>query len=164
MKVAVIMGSKSDWPVLEKTVAELKKFGVEVEARVMSAHRSPELAAGFADEAEQNGFEVIIAAAGKAAHLAGVIAGHTTLPVIGLPIKSSTMDGLDSLLSTVQMTDGIPVATVAINGAGNAAILAVQMLSLKYPELKTKLAEKKKEMLDGVLKADEQLQDEIKNI
>ncbi|HIT21190.1 MAG: 5-(carboxyamino)imidazole ribonucleotide mutase [Christensenellaceae bacterium] len=164
MKVAVIMGSKSDWPVLEKTVAELKKFGVEVEARVMSAHRSPELAAGFADEAEQNGFEVIIAAAGKAAHLAGVIAGHTTLPVIGLPIKSSTMDGLDSLLSTVQMPDGIPVATVAINGAGNAAILAVQMLSLKYPELKTKLAEKKKEMLDGVLKADEQLQDEIKNI
>lgn len=144
MKVAVIMGSKSDWPVLEKTVAELKKFGVEVEARVMSAHRSPELAAGFADEAEQNGFEVIIAAAGKAAHLAGVIAGHTTLPVIGLPIKSSTMDGLDSLLSTVQMPDGIPVATVAINGAGNAAILAVQMLSLKYPELKTKLAEKKK--------------------
>ena len=164
MKVAVIMGSKSDWPVLEKTVAELKKFGVEVEARVMSAHRSPELAAGFADEAEQNGFEVIIAAAGKAAHLAGVIAGHTTLPVIGLPIKSSTMDGLDRLLSTVQMPDGIPVATVAINGAGNAAILAVQMLSLKYPELKTKLAEKKKEMLDGVLKADEQLQDEIKNI
>lgn len=164
MKVAVIMGSKSDWPVLEKTVAELKKFGVEVEARVMSAHRSPELAAGFADEAEQNGFEVIIAAAGKAAHLAGVIAGHTTLPVVGLPIKSSTMDGLDSLLSTVQMPDGIPVATVAINGAGNAAILAVQMLSLKYPELKTKLAEKKKEMLDGVLKADEQLQDEIKNI
>ena len=164
MKVAVIMGSKSDWPVLEKTVAELKKFGVEVEARVMSAHRSPELAAGVADEAEQNGFEVIIAAAGKAAHLAGVIAGHTTLPVIGLPIKSSTMDGLDSLLSTVQMPDGIPVATVAINGAGNAAILAVQMLSLKYPELKTKLAEKKKEMLDGVLKADEQLQDEIKNI
>ena len=164
MKVAVIMGSKSDWPVLEKTVAELKKFGVEVEARVMSAHRSPELAAGFADEAEQNGFEVIIAAAGKAAHLAGVIAGHTTLPVIGLPIKSSTMDGLDSLLSTVQMPDGIPVATVAINGAGNAAILAVQMLSLKYPGLKTKLAEKKKEMLDGVLKADEQLQDEIKNI
>lgn len=164
MKVAVIMGSKSDWPVLEKTVAELKMFGVEVEARVMSAHRSPELAAGFADEAEQNGFEVIIAAAGKAAHLAGVIAGHTTLPVIGLPIKSSTMDGLDSLLSTVQMPDGIPVATVAINGAGNAAILAVQMLSLKYPELKTKLAEKKKEMLDGVLKADEQLQDEIKNI
>ena len=164
MKVAVIMGSKSDWPVLEKTVAELKKFGVEVEARVMSAHRSPERAAGFADEAEQNGFEVIIAAAGKAAHLAGVIAGHTTLPVIGLPIKSSTMDGLDSLLSTVQMPDGIPVATVAINGAGNAAILAVQMLSLKYPELKTKLAEKKKEMLDGVLKADEQLQDEIKNI
>ena len=164
MKVAVLMGSISDRPVLEKTVAELKKFGVEVEARVMSAHRSPELAAGFADEAEQNGFEVIIAAAGKAAHLAGVIAGHTTLPVIGLPIKSSTMDGLDSLLSTVQMPDGIPVATVAINGAGNAAILAVQMLSLKYPELNTKLAEKKKEMLDGVLKADEQLQDEIKNI
>lgn len=164
MKVAVIMGSKSDWPVLEKTVVTLKKFGVDVEARVMSAHRSPALAAEFADSAEANGFEVIIAAAGKAAHLAGVIAGHTTLPVIGVPIKSSTMDGMDSLLSTVQMPDGIPVATVAINGAGNAALLAIQMLSLKYPELKGKLADNKKEMLEGVIKADKSLQDELKNI
>lgn len=164
MKVAVIMGSKSDWPVLEKTVVTLKKFGVDVEARVMSAHRSPALAAEFADSAEANGFEVIIAAAGKAAHLAGVIAGHTTLPVIGVPIKSSTMDGMDSLLSTVQMPDGIPVATVAINGAGNAALLAIQMLSLKYPELKGKLADNKKEMLESVIKADKSLQDELKNI
>ena len=163
-KVAVIMGSDSDLPVLKGAFEQLKKLGIPFEAHVYSAHRTPAEAAAFAASARESGFGVLIAAAGKAAHLAGVIAGHTTLPVIGLPIKSSTMDGLDSLLSTVQMPDGIPVATVAINGAGNAAILAVQMLSLKYPELKTKLAEKKKEMLDGVLKADEQLQDEIKNI
>ena len=128
MKVAVIMGSKSDYPVLEKTIQTLKAVGVEVEARVMSAHRTPELAAQFADNAEKNGIEVIIAAAGKAAHLAGVLAGHTILPVIGLPIKSSTMDGMDSLLSTVQIPGGIPVATVDINGWENAAILSVQIL------------------------------------
>ncbi|MBQ9941660.1 MAG: 5-(carboxyamino)imidazole ribonucleotide mutase [Christensenellaceae bacterium] len=161
MKVSVIMGSKSDLPVLKKTIDTLKDFGVEVEARVMSAHRSPEMAAQFADHAEENGTEVIIAAAGKAAHLAGVLAGHTTLPVIGLPVKSSTMDGMDSLLSTVQMPDGIPVATVAINGGGNAAILAVQMLSLKYPELKAKLKAHKQQMLQKVIADDQALQAEI---
>ena len=161
MKVAGIMGSKSDYPVLEKTIQTLKAFGVEVEARVMSAHRTPELAAQFADNAEKNGIEVIIAAAGKAAHLAGVLAGHTILPVIGLPIKSSTMDGMDSLLSTVQMPGGIPVATVAINGGENAAILAVQILSLKYGELKEKLRQFKQDMLEKVLKDDASLQEEV---
>ena len=155
------MGSKSDYPVLEKTIQTLKAFGVEVEARVMSAHRTPELAAQFADNAEKNGIEVIIAAAGKAAHLAGVLAGHTILPVIGLPIKSSTMDGMDSLLSTVQMPGGIPVATVAINGGENAAILAVQILSLKYGELKEKLRQFKQDMLEKVLKDDASLQEEV---
>ncbi len=162
MKVAVIMGSKSDLPVLENTITTLRSFGVEVEAHVMSAHRSPELAAEFADRAKGSGIEVIIAAAGKAAHLAGVIAGHTTLPVIGLPIKSSLMDGLDSLLSTVQMPEGIPVATVAVNGGKNAALLAVQMLSIKYPELGAKLEEMKKEMVEKVMDADTQLQEEIR--
>lgn len=161
MKVAIIMGSKSDYPVLEKTIQTLKAFGVEVEARVMSAHRTPELAAQFADNAEKNGIEVIIAAAGKAAHLAGVLAGHTILPVIGLPIKSSTMDGMDSLLSTVQMPGGIPVATVAINGGENAAILAVQILSLKYGELKEELRQFKQDMLEKVLKDDASLQEEV---
>ena len=127
----------------------------------MSAHRTPELAAQFADNAEKNGIEVIIAAAGKAAHLAGVLAGHTILPVIGLPIKSSTMDGMDSLLSTVQMPGGIPVATVAINGGENAAILAIQILSLKYGELKEKLRQFKQDMLEKVLKDDASLQEEV---
>ncbi len=161
MKVAVIMGSKSDLPVLEPTIKTLKDFGVEVEAHVMSAHRTPEIAADFAKNAKAKGIEVIIAAAGKAAHLAGVIAGHSTLPVIGLPIKSSTMDGLDSLLSTVQMPDGIPVATVAINGGKNAALLAVQMLSIKYEVLGEKLAQFKKDMEAAVLAADAQLKEEI---
>jgi 5-(carboxyamino)imidazole ribonucleotide mutase len=162
MKVAVIMGSKSDLPVLEHTINTLRKFGITVEAHVMSAHRSPGLAAEFADGAKENGVEVIIAAAGKAAHLAGVIAGHTTLPVIGLPIKSSFMDGLDSLLSTVQMPEGIPVATVAVNGGKNAALLAVQMLSIKYPELGTRLEDMKKEMVENVMDADGQLREEIR--
>lgn len=164
MKVAVIMGSKSDFGVVEKTVTTLRRFGVEAKVRVMSAHRSPEIAAGFAASAEEDGIEVIIAAAGKAAHLAGVIAGHTVLPVIGLPVKSSTMDGLDSLLSTVQMPDGIPVATVAINGAANAGLLAVQILSVKYPELREKLKDYKKEMLEGVIASDQKLQEEIEKL
>lgn len=161
MKVAVIMGSLSDFPVLKTTVEELKKYGVEVDTRIMSAHRTPHLAAEYAKNAQANGIEVIIAAAGKAAHLAGVLAGHTTIPVIGLPIKSSTMDGLDSLLSTVQMPEGIPVATVAINGSKNAAILAVQMLSLKYPQLQEKLQKSKEEMEAGVIAADKKLQEEL---
>ena len=161
MKVAVIMGSLSDFPVLKTTVEELKKYGVEVDTRIMSAHRTPHLAAEYAKNAQANGIEVIIAAAGKAAHLAGVLAGHTTIPVIGLPIKSSTMDGLHSLLSTVQMPEGIPVATVAINGSKNAAILAVQMLSLKYPQLQEKLQKSKEEMEAGVIAADKKLQEEL---
>ncbi|BDF58220.1 N5-carboxyaminoimidazole ribonucleotide mutase [Christensenellaceae bacterium] len=161
MKVAVIMGSKSDLPVLKPTIDTLKDFGIEVEAHVMSAHRTPELAADFAKNAKDNGVEVIIAAAGKAAHLAGVIAGHSILPVIGLPIKSSTMDGLDSLLSTVQMPEGIPVATVAINGGKNAALLAVQILALKYDTLSDLLYKFKEDMQLKVVAADAELREEL---
>jgi 5-(carboxyamino)imidazole ribonucleotide mutase len=161
MKAAVIMGSMSDFPVLEKTIDTLKSFGISVEAHVMSAHRTPDAAHAFASSAQDNGIDVIIAAAGKAAHLAGVIAAYTVLPVIGLPIKSSTMDGLDSLLSTVQMPPGIPVATVAINGGENAALLAVQIMSLKYSELNQKLKEYKKAMADKVMTADMDLQKEM---
>ncbi|NLJ98600.1 MAG: 5-(carboxyamino)imidazole ribonucleotide mutase [Tissierellia bacterium] len=143
MKVSVVMGSISDREVVEKAVEILEGFGVEVDFRVISAHRTPFEAIEFAKTAESNGIELIIAAAGKAAHLAGVIAGVTPLPVIGLPIKSSTMDGLDSLLSVVQMPKGVPVATVAINGGENAGLLAVQILSIKYPELREKYKEYK---------------------
>ena len=138
-KVALIMGSKSDWPSLRGCVDVLKGFEIEVEVHVASAHRTPEAVAAFAANARENGFEAIIAAAGKAAHLAGVIAGHTTLPVIGIPVKSSFMDGLDSLLSTVQMPTGIPVATVAIDGAANAALLAIQILAVSDEGLSAKL-------------------------
>lgn len=158
MKVAILMGSDSDFPVVERCIEILKKFGVPVEARVLSAHRTPHLAIEYAMKAEENGVEVIIGAAGKAAHLPGVIAGVTTLPVIGIPIKSSTLDGLDSLLSIVQMPSGIPVATVAVDGAENAGLLAVQMLSIKYPELKVKLKQYKMEMSEGVLKKDQAIQ------
>ncbi|MEA5002793.1 MAG: 5-(carboxyamino)imidazole ribonucleotide mutase [Christensenella sp.] len=161
MKVAVIMGSKSDLPVLKPTIDTLKDFGIEVDAHVMSAHRTPELAADFAKNAKDNGVEVIIAAAGKAAHLAGVIAGHSILPVIGLPVKSSTMDGLDSLLSTVQMPEGIPVATVAINGGKNAALLAVQILALKYDTLSDLLYKFKEDMQLKVVAADAELREEL---
>ena len=161
MKVAVIMGSKSDLPVLKPTIDTLKDFGIEVEAHVMSAHRTPQLASDFAKNAKDNGVEVIIAAAGKAAHLAGVIAGHSILPVIGLPIKSSTMDGLDSLLSTVQMPEGIPVATVAINGGKNAALLAVQILALKYDTLSDLLYKFKEDMQLKVVAADAELREEL---
>ncbi|MCT4619311.1 MAG: 5-(carboxyamino)imidazole ribonucleotide mutase [Marinisporobacter sp.] len=139
MKVVMIMGSDSDYKVVEKTEKVLKDFGIETQVRVISAHRTPNRAMEFAKGAEGDGVEVIIGAAGKAAHLPGVLAAFTVLPVIGLPIKSSTMDGLDSLLSIVQMPKGIPVATVAINGAENAALLAIQILSVKYPELREKL-------------------------
>ena len=149
-KAALIMGSKSDLPSLEGCVKVLRSFGIEVEVHVASAHRTPEKVAVFADSARENGFEVIIAAAGKAAHLAGVIAGHTTLPVIGIPIKSSLMDGLDSLLSTVQMPTGIPVATVAVGGGDNAAYLTAQILSIKYPELADKLAAHRVKMAEAI--------------
>ncbi len=157
MKVAVVMGSISDKEIGDKVVKILEKFQVEVETKVISAHRTPFKAVEFAQKAEENGIEIIIALAGKAAHLAGIFAGVTTLPVIGVPIKSSTMDGLDSLLSTVQMPKGVPVATVAINGGENAGLLAVQILSLKYPELKEKLKDYKKELAEDVEKMNEEL-------
>lgn len=156
-KVAVIMGSDSDFPVVKDAAKELKAYGVPFEVHVMSAHRTPELASEFAAKAKDNGFGVIICAAGMAAHLAGVIAGHTTLPVIGIPIRSS-FDGLDALLATVQMPSGIPVATVAVNGAKNAAILAVQMLALSDEALADKLLQSKKKMIDGVLEKEKNLQ------
>ena len=157
-KVAVIMGSDSDLPVVMPAIQELKRFGIETEARVMSAHRTPELAAQFSSKARENGFGVIIAAAGKAAHLAGVLAAHTTLPVIGIPVKSSTLDGLDALLATVQMPSVIPVATVAIDGAKNAALLAVQILALSDEALSDKLMEMKTKMNDEVIEKDKKLQ------
>lgn len=160
-KVAVIMGSDSDLPVVQKCLDQLKKFGIPFEAHVFSAHRTPALVEKFASSAKDNGFGVIIAAAGKAAHLGGVIAAYTTLPVIGIPIKSSTMDGLDSLLSMVQMPGGIPVATVAIDGAQNAAILAAQMLALSDDTLAAKLDEFKKDMESGVEAKDKKLQETL---
>lgn len=155
MRVAFVMGSDSDLAVVERGVKTVKDFGVEVEVRVISAHRTPQAAEEFARTAEQNGIGVIVAAAGKAAHLGGVLAAFTTLPVIGLPIKSSTLDGLDSLLSIVQMPQGIPVATVAIDGAENAGILAVQILSLADNGLKEKLRAHKETMAKKVAEKDE---------
>ena len=160
-KVAVIMGSDSDLPVVSKAISKLKDFGIPVEAHVMSAHRTPAAAMDFAWHAADNGFGVIIAAAGKAAHLAGVLAAHTILPVIGIPIKSSTMDGLDSLLSTVQMPSGIPVATVAIDGAENAAILAAQILAVEDAELQGRLKAMKREMENSVLEKDRKLTESL---
>ena len=157
-KVAVIMGSDSDWPVVEKAVKQLRELGIEVEARVMSAHRTPVEARDFAVNARANGFGVIIAAAGKAAHLAGAIAANTTLPVIGIPIKSSTLDGLDALLSTVQMPSGIPVATVAIDGAQNASLLAAEILAVGDEELAEKLDDMRVNMTAATLAKDEALQ------
>ena len=156
-KVAVIMGSDSDLPIVSGAIKKLRYFGVEVETHVMSAHRTPAAAADFASRAKENGFGVIIAAAGKAAHLGGVLAAHTTLPVIGIPVKSSTLDGLDALLATVQMPSGIPVATVAIDGAENAALLAAQILALSDGALQQKLLDKKADMARGVEEKDRKL-------
>lgn len=160
-RAAVIMGSDSDLPVVKKAIDVLKSFGVEFEVNVMSAHRTPDRAMEYAKNAESNGFEVIIAAAGKAAHLPGVLAAFTTLPVIGIPIKSSTMDGLDSLLSIVQMPSGIPVATVAVDGAENAGLLAVQILSVKYEALRDKLKAHKEKMKQDVIKKDQKIKEEV---
>lgn len=160
-KVAVVMGSDSDFDKMKGCIKKLKDFKIESVVRVISAHRTPYEAEEFAKNAESNGIEVIIAAAGKAAHLGGVLAAFTTLPVIGVPIKSSTMDGLDSLLSMVQMPSGIPVACVAIDGSDNAGILAAQMLSLKYDYLRELLAEHKKSMVEGVKKKDAALQEKL---
>ena len=160
-KVAIVMGSNSDLPVVKGAIDKLKQFGVEYEARVISAHRTPQAAEEFAKGAEDRGVSVIIAAAGKAAHLGGVIAAYTTLPVIALPIKSSLMHGLDSLLSMVQMPSGIPVATVAVNGADNAGILAVQMLALSDKSLSDKLKQFKADMAKAVEEKDKALQEEL---
>lgn len=160
-KAAVIMGSDSDLPIVRKAVEVLKKFDVEFEVNVISAHRTPDLALEYARAAEAKGFEVIIAAAGKAAHLPGVIAALTTLPVIGIPIKSSTLDGLDSLLSIVQMPSGIPVATVAVDGAENAGLLAVQMLSLKHTNLKEKLKQHREDMKNAVIEKNNRIKGEV---
>ena len=163
-KVAVIMGSDSDLTVVSGAIKQLKAFGIPFEAHVISAHRTPYDAEQFAKNARDNGFGVIIAAAGKAAHLGGVIAAYTSLPVIGLPIKSSTMDGLDSLLSTVQMPSGVPVATVAIGGAQNAAILAAQVLGVYDDGIAAKLQAFKDELAQKVRSKDIELQKEIDSI
>lgn len=160
-KVAVIMGSASDLPVVKRALDVLSSFGVPVEARVMSAHRTPEEARGFALSARENGFGVVIAAAGKAAHLAGSLAASTALPVIGLPVKSSTLDGLDALLSTVQMPAGVPVATVAVDGAENAALLAVQILAVADDALYDAFIAYKEKMAGAVREADRALQESL---
>ena len=157
-KVGILMGSKSDFDVVKPAVNVLKKFGVETEVRVISAHRTPDEAHEFASKAKENGVEVIICAAGKAAHLGGVIAAFTTLPVIGLPVKTDMMGGLDSLLSIVQMPAGIPVATVGVNGGENAGLLALQILGIKYPEIEKQLADYKVAMRDKINADDEALQ------
>jgi 5-(carboxyamino)imidazole ribonucleotide mutase len=149
-KVGILMGSDSDLPIMEEAVKFLNEVGVDCEVKIISAHRSPSLAMEYATSAESRGIEVIIAGAGAAAHLPGVIAALTPLPVIGVPIKSSALNGLDSLLSIVQMPSGVPVATVAINGAKNAGILAVQILSVKYPELRQKIKDFKTRLADEV--------------
>jgi len=163
-KVAVIMGSDSDFPVVSSAIKQLKIFGIPFEAHVISAHRTPYEAEQFAKNARNNGFGVIIAAAGKAAHLGGVIAAYTDLPVIGLPMKSSTLDGLDSLLSVVQMPSGVPVATVAIGGAKNAAILAAQILGVYDESIAEKLHAFKAEMAEKVRAKDIELQKDIDSI
>ncbi len=156
-KVAVIMGSDSDLPVVEKAIATLKEYGVPTEVHVYSAHRTPEEARAFSQSARANGFGVIIAAAGKAAHLAGALAANTTLPVIGIPVKASVLDGMDALLSTVQMPAGIPVATVAIDGAANAALLAIEILSVSDDALAEKLDAARAAAKEKVLAADKKV-------
>ena len=150
-KVGIVMGSASDLPVVKKAIDMLVSLDVPYEVHVYSAHRTPDEASDFSSKAKENGFGVIIAAAGMAAHLAGVVASRTTLPVIGIPCKSSNLDGLDALLATVQMPTGIPVATVAIDGAGNAALLAAQILALSDDELAKKLADKRRTDTAAVL-------------
>ena len=153
-KIGIVMGSDSDMPVVSKAIDTLKEFEVPYEVHIYSAHRTPQEAKAFAEGAVEAGFGAIIAAAGKAAHLAGAIAANTTLPVIGIPVKSSTLDGLDALLSTVQMPSGIPVATVAIDGAANAALLAAQILAIEDEALALKLSEQRKANAQKVLEKD----------
>ena len=161
-KVAIIMGSDSDWPVVKGAADQLKAWDIPFEAHIMSAHRTPEAAAEFSGTARDKGFGVIIAAAGMAAHLAGVLAGNTTLPVIGIPLKGGAMDGLDALLATVQMPSGIPVATVAINGAKNAAVLAAQILAVSDDALAARLDEARERMAEQIAEKEAKLQSELK--
>ena len=163
-RVAVVLVSDSDLQTVKPAVVTLRKLGIPCEVRIISAHRTPVEAAEFSSKARENGFGAIIAAAGKAAHLAGAMAANTTLPVIGIPIKSSTLDGLDALLATVQMPSGMPVATVAIDGAQNAALLAAQMLSIEDAEIAQKLADMRADMTKKVLLKDAKLQEDLEKI
>ena len=160
-KIGIIMGSKSDLPVVQKAIDVLKELEIPFEAHIYSAHRTPVEAADFARAARDNGFGVIIAFAGMAAHLAGAVAANTTLPVIGVPCKGPVFDGMDALLSTVQMPSGIPVATVAVNGGANAALLAAEILSVGEPELARRLQERREAAASAILEQDAKLKDEI---
>ena len=160
-KVAVLMGSDSDWPVVKGACAQLQEFGIPYEAHILSAHRTPAAAAEFAKNARANGFGVILCAAGMAAHLAGAIAANTTLPVVGIPMKGGAMDGLDALLATVQMPSGIPVATVALNGAKNAAVLAAQILAVTDEALAARLDAARAAMAEQIAKKEAALQAEL---
>jgi len=160
-KVAILMGSDSDFGVMSKAVSVLKEFEIPVEVHVYSAHRTPEKVAAFASNAKDNGFGVIIAGAGMAAALAGVLAGHTTLPVIGVPLKSNVLEGVDALLSTVMMPSGIPVATVAIDGSKNAAYLAAQILAVGDEELAKKVLENRQKQSAAVLVKDQEIQEKV---
>ena len=161
-KVGIVMGSTSDLHVVEKAIAVLQEYGVPLEVRVLSAHRCPEEAREFAASARESGFSVLIAAAGMAAHLAGALAANTTLPVIGIPCRSNALDGMDALLSTVMMPSGIPVATVAIDGAKNAALLAVQILALGDEALAERLEAARREGKEAVLRADRELREKYR--
>lgn len=156
-KVLILMGSDSDFDVTKKATEIFKELDISFEIDICSAHRTPERAKKYAEEAQERGIEVIIAAAGMAAHLAGFIAAYTTVPVIGVPIASGALNGFDALLSTVQMPPGVPVATVGINGAENAAYLACEILSIKYPEIRDKLKQKRREMHNKVLEKSEKI-------
>ena len=161
-KVALVLGSDSDWPIVKPACTQLELYGIAYEVRVLSAHRTPEEAAEYAGQARENGFGVIICAAGMAAHLAGAFAAHTTLPVIGIPVKGGMLDGLDALLSTIQMPPGIPVAAVTVNGAKNAAILAAEILAVSDETLAFKLYEERENIRRQTLEKDAKLREEIK--
>ena len=160
-KIGIVMGSDSDFPVVSKAIDTLKEFEVPFEVHIYSAHRTPKEAAEFSSKARENGFGAIIAAAGMAAHLAGAIAAQTTIPVIGIPCSSTNLEGLDALLSTVQMPSGIPVATVAVNGAANAALLAIQILAVEDASLTEKLDAKRKKDAEKVLAKDADIMSKI---
>lgn len=163
-KVAVIMGSDSDLPIVTPAIKQLKELNIETEVRVISAHRTPKIAQEFSENAADNGFGVIIAAAGMAAHLGGVLAASTTLPVIGIPCSSKVLDGMDAMLATIMMPPGIPVATVGVNAAKNAALLAAEIIAVGDDSLAAKLKEMRKDMANAVIEKDKALQDKIKEI